>query len=527
MDDPDGQRVDLQRQVRLAPDDDAPRLVFADWLQERGDPYGAFVAAQCALARADRRADPGAYDALRHRERQLWAAHGEAWCAACGGTRRELRFARGFVREVSLEPRKGRIPAVAIARGMADQPVEELGVGFEPAGPSAEELGALRDWLDAGAPPTLALHGMAFPNVARAEPIEVALAHLLGSPGLVRVRHLQLAWFLVAETGDWAAPLTSNPALTELRSLQVSIGGDLADVRALLAHPAAARLEAFGLRHNHLTQHLPSRDVLAALPPTIRDLTVTRGVASDAEGWPAQLQALDALRWEVALDGAALTRLLGAVGGLRELALGVELDGGVDALRAALDRGTLRRLDLRECRVDVAGAEALTALAFGGLEAFVAPRSVPWVDDPHRAAALGRALTQDRRERLATLGLGESDGGADGLAAFAASGALVDVEDLTLPRLDRAAVEVLDANAPRLRRLTVHRFAAGGCEALLACGIAPRLERLEVRSGRGVEALARSELPALGVLRMIASSADEDPAVRRAPWFAQLDRPIG
>src|SRR5947209_2863533 len=36
--------------VLAAPDDDTPRLVFADWLEEQGDPYGEFVRVQVALA---------------------------------------------------------------------------------------------------------------------------------------------------------------------------------------------------------------------------------------------------------------------------------------------------------------------------------------------------------------------------------------------------------------------------------------------------------------------------------------------
>ena len=28
-------------------DDDTPRLIFADWLEERGDPRGEFIRVQC------------------------------------------------------------------------------------------------------------------------------------------------------------------------------------------------------------------------------------------------------------------------------------------------------------------------------------------------------------------------------------------------------------------------------------------------------------------------------------------------
>src|SRR5256885_1062335 len=40
-------------QIVAAPDDDRPRLVYADHLMERGDPQGELIAVQCALARHD------------------------------------------------------------------------------------------------------------------------------------------------------------------------------------------------------------------------------------------------------------------------------------------------------------------------------------------------------------------------------------------------------------------------------------------------------------------------------------------
>ena len=39
----------LQR-IRAYPDDDAQRLIFADWLDEVGDPRGRFIRVQLALA---------------------------------------------------------------------------------------------------------------------------------------------------------------------------------------------------------------------------------------------------------------------------------------------------------------------------------------------------------------------------------------------------------------------------------------------------------------------------------------------
>lgn len=99
--------------------DDAPRLVYADELQEAGDPRGEFIAVQCELARlgyavkpaswdwigdalADDDVDPKHIAKLRRRETALLDEHGEAWLADAKKqnplySRSSLRFERGFV----------------------------------------------------------------------------------------------------------------------------------------------------------------------------------------------------------------------------------------------------------------------------------------------------------------------------------------------------------------------------------------------------------------------------------------------
>src|SRR3954447_24714388 len=56
--------------IRRSPDDEAARLIFADWLEERGDPLGEFI-----RLRAQRKHVEG-------RVQALWAEHGEAWRAS-------------------------------------------------------------------------------------------------------------------------------------------------------------------------------------------------------------------------------------------------------------------------------------------------------------------------------------------------------------------------------------------------------------------------------------------------------------
>jgi type VI secretion system protein ImpC len=63
--------------IREHPEDDALRLVYADWLEERGDCQGEFIRSQIALTRGGR--DRHEERALRRRERELLERFGAAW----------------------------------------------------------------------------------------------------------------------------------------------------------------------------------------------------------------------------------------------------------------------------------------------------------------------------------------------------------------------------------------------------------------------------------------------------------------
>jgi uncharacterized protein (TIGR02996 family) len=81
-----------------SPDDDAPRLAYANWLEERGDRERAeFIWVQLDLARLPE--DAPSRNALERRERELLREHKHEWGASpwC----RRLR--RGFVESISLD----------------------------------------------------------------------------------------------------------------------------------------------------------------------------------------------------------------------------------------------------------------------------------------------------------------------------------------------------------------------------------------------------------------------------------------
>ena len=86
--------------VLAAPDDDRPRLVYADWLTEQGDPRGEFIAIQCARARLP--LDAPGQRALEDREWTLATSYEEQWKAALGEGVMSVKFRRGFVDEMTL-----------------------------------------------------------------------------------------------------------------------------------------------------------------------------------------------------------------------------------------------------------------------------------------------------------------------------------------------------------------------------------------------------------------------------------------
>ena len=94
---PNATREDMLAAVRAEPEADAPRLVFADWLSDRGDPRGAFIAIQCELARGSPRAAE-----LEEEAAALLDAHGRQWLEGLSPEVVQARFRRGFVESAEV-----------------------------------------------------------------------------------------------------------------------------------------------------------------------------------------------------------------------------------------------------------------------------------------------------------------------------------------------------------------------------------------------------------------------------------------
>jgi uncharacterized protein (TIGR02996 family) len=77
------------------PDDDAPRLVYADWLDERGDPLGEFIRVQVELGKI-KPSHPRS-EMLRARQLELMLAHVPTWVQPHGMQILGAEFKRGFM----------------------------------------------------------------------------------------------------------------------------------------------------------------------------------------------------------------------------------------------------------------------------------------------------------------------------------------------------------------------------------------------------------------------------------------------
>ena len=227
--------------IREHPDDDTPRLVYADWLEEHGDPARAeFVRVQVALAgmAADPRRVP-----LAAREQALLAGHRDDWlgplrdlAAGAAQVGHEWEFRRGFLERVALDARVFLERAEEV---FAWAPVRD--VHLRSADEVVEDLAA-SPWL--GRLDCLDLRG---DHIGAA-----GMEALAGSPHLGRLRTLDLHGNVIGSAG--ARALARAPWLVNLTTLLLpgnEVGAPGAE--ALAGSPNVARLTALDVASNNLT----------------------------------------------------------------------------------------------------------------------------------------------------------------------------------------------------------------------------------------------------------------------------------
>lgn len=213
------------------PHEDAPRLRYADWLDERCDPLGEFIRVQVRLASVP--ADhPGALE-LERRDAELQAEFGDGWAGSVARKTEWWTFRRGFVEEVALTADEFLASGDDLFR-LA--PIQEV------------HLGRVRDRLEALAASPL-LRRVSHLDLSNNPVRDVGARLLAESPNLDRLRGLNLSSSGLGDSGLKA--LAASTHLSSLRELYLCdnrIGS--AGARALAASPLALQLEAVHLRFN-------------------------------------------------------------------------------------------------------------------------------------------------------------------------------------------------------------------------------------------------------------------------------------
>jgi uncharacterized protein (TIGR02996 family) len=385
------------------PDDDGPRLVYADWLLQREDPRGELITVQCELARRDDD-DTTEHRRLKRRESLLLSEHASAWLGPLAAAADKWTFRRGFLDHLALRerPRPEDLDAWAPLLTSLD-------------------LGWTRN--DAGACAAL----LSLPRVRRLTTMhhsaEVA-RFLAAQPAVAaRLRELTLHGLGTAAVAN----LVELSALASLEALDVGYGS-LGDdgIRAIAASPMTLR--ALGLYQSRITAL--GVEVLAAAPRLAGLRALDLGDNAIGAAGIAALVAAPAARCLVTL-GLVRTKLdraaAAAIGAAFPQLAALDLLGnslradGAEALLGTGGLGALRELVLQQCRLGDAGVAHLAASPIATHLEVLSLRSNLLTDAAARALAKAPAPAF---ERLVSLNLNNNKIGRSGQQALLASAQL-------------------------------------------------------------------------------------------------------
>jgi uncharacterized protein (TIGR02996 family) len=455
--------------IRASPDDDGVRLIYADWLQENGQPQRAeFIRVQIELARlAD---DDPRREALADRQDELLAAHGDDWRSVFmhHPWPEHARFCRGFLEEAVLHTQD---EACAVVRSA---PLRRLQVR-KATGKELAELVRLPEFVQV--------------RELSAESVDwlpLNVRRWVGSPHLARLQSLSLS--TGGHVSEVLEALGSSPHLRALTRLEISsnyLGDEGLDV--LARSPLLGRLK--GLRLSSTEIRLPGVQVLLSSPLAagLTDLDFLVNGEFGAAGGHAfaaatQLRHLERLRlpfWNLGPEGAAALASARHLGSLRCLDLSDNKlrDEGVRAVALAPQGFGLRELDLSANEI---GPDGVGWLA----------RSLSW-----------RGLTKLTLSDATYTGLEDKTFLGDaGAMALADSSSLENLGFWACTMGPRGAWELAGRDFPRLEALNLscNQMGDEGFGYLLSRGRFPRLSRLSVESteltGASVRALAGSPL---------------------------------
>lgn len=455
---------DLLAAIHAAPDDDIPRLVYADWLlsqaAETDRERGELIHLQCARTAAPPAAlPPERRRDIRERERELVATHPRPSFGE--GVRLELVWSRGFLEQCrgdladfarhasdvfQLAPHVTTLELEHPELPVNQSLLERLAV-LEPLGQIHElsveprtgvtVLGAAGDQLLAALAPALA--SLRRLRVTALRVGEAGVASLIRGRACAQLAMLDLSGNELgsAAVAALAGAAQLQPAVLRLASCRLSQGS----AEALAQAPWLAELEELDLGGNELRD--AGARVLADVPFSRLGRLALASCSLGKEGARTLLRSphLSRLR-QLRLhqnaigDGAAVaiarSRLRSIeeldlqacrIGddGIRELAASPNVraarrwrlggnpigDAGARAIAESPHTRGLTLLDLARCRIGDAGALALAAYASDTLELALAQNPIgdegaaALVASPARSVTLsGDLLSQDLRDRV-------------------------------------------------------------------------------------------------------------------------------
>jgi len=273
--------------ITASPDDDLPRLVYADWLDESGEPAAAaraeFIRVQCELERCA--SDHDRRMSLQKRERQLLKKHAAQWLADLSAAqvladrdpivdkRPVWQFRRGFLHSATVVAQRFAQVAETLYRVAPTVRAVFLCQGSG----SVESL--IRT------PHLARVKELDLERMCSCErcPILNELRNLFASPLVANLTHLRLARDRVDT--ETTAALVASPHLTNLQVLdlrQNAVG--LPGVRALATARGFTELRELNLSENGISAS--GGQVLARAPwlKGLRVLNLSRNQLTDTSG---------------------------------------------------------------------------------------------------------------------------------------------------------------------------------------------------------------------------------------------------
>jgi uncharacterized protein (TIGR02996 family) len=435
---------DLVQAILAAPDDDGPRLVYADWLTARGDPRGEYVALSVKAHRVRERHEvdhelEAAADAILDRFPE--------WLELPGGATAHWSITRGLVERVAIDGRAWLAASDEIQRAaphlrrliLTGRPVDARALATSIAGLPLETL-----WL---------------------EPME-GLERIFRSEARARLHKLA---FLSEPPAGLGAAMAAAPTLAGLRGLQIfGGGGDL--VRELAA--AADALPS--LESLHFSWPAGDLDPVLAWPRLrqLRELEVPAGDLSRV--WAAPLDAIRQIT--LRSDGALPMTPPPWAAQLRQLDVRARVTDDDAAVIAGWPLERIASLGLWEIS---AGRSGFDALASSPALAAVRGLGLGWVGSPGTGdpELVRRIVDRPTWAGLRYLTLQASvdfPPAGDALAT-----ATVPLEYLALDRIGAGAIARIATAFPGLRSLSLKRVALDEREAALLASLPLRELRLE------------------------------------------------